>query len=93
MPYENDSKSNHEASRVLGVARVPTWSLHQFKSTLSELVAHEDLQDIVSQQCMDGAEDVSDVYAVFRTESVAETTKLSIDGMIVNGRKLQVRFA
>ena len=91
------SKEEAEASEptwVVGLARVPGWELETFKQGDKGVIEqYGEVRDLVTKEVRDGVEDCVDVYAVFRSELVAEVVKDELDGSLVEGRKLRVRPA
>ena len=81
-------------SDTLGLARISTWRLPAFQLAAEELVnEHGGFEEVTTSELVHGAESLTDVYFVFRSEVVAEVVKEKIEGEMVMGRKLQVTFA
>lgn len=79
---------------MLGIARIATWRLKDFTSSLGTLIAeHGQIEDVLGKEIVHGGESVTDVFVQFRSELVAETVKDKISGVLLEGRKLQVEFA
>lgn len=89
-------KKNEEPkiTDTLGLARISTWRLEDFRIAAEALVEqHSEFQQVTTSEIVHGGESVTDVFFKFRSELVAEMVKEKIDGGIVEGRKLQVNFA
>lgn len=81
-------------TRIVGLARVSAWMLEAFKTSVKEAIEeYGEVRDLMTEQVKDGAEECVDVYAVFRSELVAEVVKDGLDGKLVEGRIVRVRYA
>lgn len=54
---------------------------------------HGELEDLVTRELVHGGESVTDIWAEFESEEIAEAVKRKIDNGIIQERKLQVKFA
>lgn len=83
-----------EPSCIVGVARVPAWTLEAFKKgLLAAIEQYGEVQEVVVKRVQDGVEECADVFAVFWSELAAEVVKDGVDGSVVEGRILRVRYA
>ncbi|EMC91244.1 hypothetical protein BAUCODRAFT_319348 [Baudoinia panamericana UAMH 10762] len=88
------AKAPEEITDTLGLARVSTWRLEAFQLAVTKLInVHGASEAITANELVHGGESVTDVFVRFRSELVAEMVKGKIDGVMVEGRKLQVTFA
>ncbi|KAK5137651.1 hypothetical protein LTR08_007946 [Meristemomyces frigidus] len=80
---------------TLGLARVSTWRVEAFQSAAEALIEQKgfDFVEVTAVELEHGGESVTDVFMKFRSEIVAELVRDVIDGEMVEGRKLQARFA
>lgn len=94
-PKKRGSKKEEEKmTDTLGVARISTWRLETFQIAAEKLVEqHSEFQEVTTRELVHGGESVTDVFFKFRSEVVADMVKEKIDGEMVEGRKLQVKFS
>lgn len=89
------SDEQKSPSRVLGIARIATWRKTSFvehlKPLLSEKSTMEDIE-VTAKDLDYGGEMRTDICVKFRSELVAEVAKDKIDGVLLQGRKLQVKY-
>ncbi|KAK6392213.1 hypothetical protein LTR65_003985 [Meristemomyces frigidus] len=80
---------------TLGLARLSTWRVEAFQEAVEKLIDQHGFafEEITTTEVVHGGESVTDVCVKFRSELVAEVVKELIDGQMVEGRKLQVKFA
>ncbi len=79
---------------TLGIARVATWGLPAFLNGLTSLLTESLGQaEVVTDEVNLGEEGLTDVFARFESELVAQTAKAKMDGGSVGGRILQVSYA
>ncbi|KAI6870933.1 hypothetical protein KC343_g11507 [Hortaea werneckii] len=82
-------------SDTLGVARVATWRLRDFREGVEKLLKEEGVEyvELSTQETVHGGESVTDVRLRFRDPGQAEMARGKLEGQMVGGRKLQVRIA
>ena len=82
-------------SDTLGVARVATWRLRDFREGVEKLLTEEGVEyvELSTQETVHGGESVTDVRLRFRDPGQAEMARGKLEGQMVRGRKLQVRVA
>lgn len=91
---EPGKKKEAQITHTLGIARLATWKLEEFMQALRPVILqHGVIEDVATEDLLHGGESVTDVYVRFRSELVAEVVKANIDGEVVHGRKLQVKYA
>lgn len=88
-------KAKSNVSDTLGVARVATWRLRDFREGVEKLLKEEgvDYEELSTQETVHGGESVTDVKLRFRDPGLAEMARGKLEGQMVGGRKLQVRIA
>lgn len=81
-------------SRTLGLARVSTWRVQAFREEAESLLERHGVifDEVKAGEIVHGGESVTDVSVEFRSEMVAEMAKEKLDGEMVGGRKLQVKY-
>lgn len=84
-----------ELTNVLGIARIPTWRVDAFTTALKAMIASHgvEFEDVMTRELEHGGESLTDVSISFSSELVAELVKDGIDGELLEGRKLQVKYA
>ncbi|KAI7240186.1 hypothetical protein KC330_g1382 [Hortaea werneckii] len=82
-------------SDTLGVARIATWSVPGFREGVEKLLEEEGVgfAEMNAEETVHGGESVTDVRLRFRDRGQAEMARGKLEGKMVGGRKLQVRWA
>lgn len=97
-PYGGESSTQEEDPSVttyLGLARLSTWQYPAFKKAIEELLDQymAGAAELETTEWRNhGGESSTDVRVKFGSEDQASMIKGQIEGEMVNGRKLQVRF-
>jgi hypothetical protein len=78
----------------LGLVRLATWQVPAFREAVEKLIEqHGGFDEMVTTEFdSGGGEKLTDVLVKFSSEEKAELVKDEIDGEIVAGRKVQVKF-
>ncbi|KAI7198558.1 hypothetical protein D0869_14350 [Hortaea werneckii] len=81
-------------SDTLGVARIATWRMRDFREGVEKLLEEEGVEfaELSAEVTVHGGESVTDVRLRFRDEGAAEVARGKLEGRMVGGRKLQVRL-
>jgi len=78
----------------LGIARISTWQLEAFLPAVTKLIGEIARVEKTGVEEIDhGGESVTDVFVTLRSELMAEMVKEVMDGCMVEGRRLQVKYA
>ncbi|KAK4553299.1 hypothetical protein LTR86_009599 [Recurvomyces mirabilis] len=89
----SSKKAAADPTAILGMARVPTWRLQSFKPAIDDLIRrYAEYEKVVTTTMVHGGESLTDVYVYFSSASAAAKVKETIDGEMVEGRKLQVAY-
>ncbi|KAK5119150.1 hypothetical protein LTR85_007764 [Meristemomyces frigidus] len=94
-PTVTKRRKPEKLTDTLGLARLSTWRVAAFQEAAEQLIEQHGLafEEVNTKEVVHGDESVTDVFVKFRSELVAEAVKEKIDGEVVGGRKVQVRFA
>jgi hypothetical protein len=87
-------EQEEKTSTTLAVARIASWRLTTFVEGLGELMGEAgDFEEVKTEDVDLGGEVVTDVFIRFGSEGAAEGAKEVLHGKMLNGRKLQVKYA
>lgn len=92
-PYGGETSKDPGATSCLGLARLSTWQYPKFEEAMKGLLdVYAAGAELETEEWKHGGESVTDVLARFNSEEQATLIKDQIEGEMVNGRKVQVRF-
>lgn len=89
------SRKPEKLTDTLGLARIATWRIPAFQEAAEKLIEQHgfDFEEITTSEILHGGESVTDVCVKFRSELVAEFVKEKLEGEMIEGRKLQIKYA
>ena len=94
---KGNGRDDDNLSPVLGIARIPSWRLTTttFMKSLGALLERHGVveEDTWTEETLHAGQNVMDVFIRLRSELAAEAVKYNIDGAMLEGRKLQVKYA
>lgn len=72
-----------------------TWRAAGFQEAAEKLLEEhgQACEEVTTSDLVHGGESVTHISMRFRSELVAETVKEKIDGEVIEGRKLQIKYA
>lgn len=93
-PFGERVGGDSQPTATLGIARIATWRLTTFNPAAKTLIEqHGSMAAFQTEEHFHGGESVTDVFVQFDDEDEAAVVKEKINGKMVGGRKLQVKYA